>query len=227
MRYHSSTSAMTKTLLLIAVAVTHAYGATILWNQQPNTNTGGIQNQEFSDYPGFSTYQVNDIIVTGSSWHITAIREYYTNNIPWPANFNVRLNIFSKTGVLPLPSDAPSNGLVYAATDVAGAITIDGLDINLAPGAYWIGFTPQLDLSRGAEYQLFALSKVGDSSALRNPGGNVAVGTDWVTPAAFGSEGDGSITVFGDTSAPEPAVFQLMLPSVGILGLLYRRKTRA
>jgi hypothetical protein len=200
--------------------------AGVLWDQQPLDVSTGYVNQEFGDFPSFSAYQLHDVTVTGTGWNITSITEYFTTGA-WPGSFDARLNIFALSGSAPLPTDDPTSGLLYPAVNVESTlstVTLSGLNINLAPGDYWIGFTPVLDFgSSGQQFELVA-STVGNPSAVRNSGGGFGIGSDWTTTAAFGGATDGSITINGDalTSAPEPATYSLIGGGLLLAGLLKR-----
>jgi hypothetical protein len=195
--------------------------AGVLWDQQPLDTATGYINQEFGDAPASSTYQTHDITVTGGGWNITSITEYFTTGI-WPGSFNARLNIFALNGPTPLPTDDPTAGLIYPADNVettVSTVTLSGLSIYLAPGSYWIGFTPIVDLSSGGQQFELVASTVGSDSGVRNPGDGFGRGTDWMTTSAFNAPStDGSITINGDeiASTPEPGTAGL----IGAGGLL-------
>ena len=208
--------------------------AGVLWYQAPDTVAAAYVDQEFPDYAGYSTYQVHDVTVDPGGWTIQSITSYYTVGWgSWPSTASVRVNIFPKSGSLPLSGDDPTVGTVYAATlSVSGSstlVTVGGLSIPLAAGDWWIGLTPILLFgSDGQEYhQVVADAVVGDYSAVRNPGGSFGFGTAWATYTALGraTGGDGAILIEGVGGAiPEPATWSLLALGVGALAFLRRRK---
>jgi hypothetical protein len=204
-----------------------------LWDQQPFDTSTGYINQVlgYGGSSSYDTYQVHDVTVTGGGWNITSITEYFTSGFGnWPGSFNAKLNIFPLIGSLPQPADDPGSGLspIYAAQDVGGTVTLSGLNINLAPGSYWIGFTPIVNFdSYGQEFQLAAASIVGKPSGIRNPGNGFGEGADWMTTAAFGTALDGAITINGDASIPEPGTVSLLGAGGLLLAGLLKRVRRA
>jgi hypothetical protein len=222
-----------RTLAVFCLLAASQCFAGVLWDQQPLDGSTGYINQEFGDDPAFSTYQVHDITVTGGGWNITSITEYFTNNgSAWPGSFDARLNIFALNGPAPLSTDDPTAGLIYPAVNLAtimSTVTLSGLSIYLAPGSYWIGFTPIVDLSVGQQFQLVA-STVGNDSGVRNPGNGFADGSDWMTTSVFNADSpDGSITINGDevASAPEPGTASLFGAGGLLLAGLLKRVRRS
>jgi hypothetical protein len=202
--------------------------AGVLWQQLPNNLSLSWINQEFSDFPAFSAYPVNDVTVGPEGWQITSISEQFAAGGAWPSTFNVVLNIFSKSGPLPLVTDDPTAGSVQTATLVRGAtdvVTVSGLNILLAPGDYWIGFTPQLDYgSNGQEFQLVA-AQLGDFSAFRNPGDGFGFGNGWITSGTFGSGPDSDLAIEIDgnlAGAPEPGSIALL--GGGMAAVIFARR---
>jgi hypothetical protein len=222
---------ISRTLATLCLLSASQSFAGILWDQQPS-GTAAYINQEFGgDFAAYNTYQVHDVTVTGSGWNITSITEYFTAGT-WSDSFYARLNIFPLIGPAPQPTDDPTSGLIYPAANVEttiSTVTLSGLNLYLAPGSYWIGFTPIIDLSEGQQFQLVS-STVGSDSGVRNPGGAFSVGTNWLTTSAFevAPSTDGSITINGDeiASAPEPGTAGLIGTGGLLLAGLLRRVQR-
>ena len=222
---------MYKLALLLLMLLVLPLQAAVLWSQAPTgTNASAYIDQEFPDFPAFSTYQVADVTVGAGGWAIDSITSYFgSGGGSWPSSLDVRVNIFSKTGALPLASDDPTAGAEYAATLTADGsfldVTASGLGIHLAPGAYWIGMTPIVDFATyGQNFHWQTSGIVGDPSALRNPGNGFADGSDWGTYAMIGgTAGDGAILIEGTGATPEPAAYLLVAGGLGLLGLLRRR----
>jgi hypothetical protein len=208
--------------------------AGVLWYQAPDTVATAYVDQEFPDLLLYGTYQVHDVTVDPGGWTIQSITSYFTTGHGWPATGTARLNIFSKTGTLPMAGDDPTVGTSYAASlSVVGGstlVTAGGLSINLAAGAYWIGLTPIFAFSSPGQewHQVVAEAVVGDYSAVRNPGGGFGFGPNWGTYAMMGLlETDGAILIEGTAGSgaiPEPATWSLLALGVGALAFLRRRK---
>lgn len=98
-------------------------------------------------------------------------------------------------------------------------VEIQGLNIALADGDYWIGFAPIAPFGTyGQIYYYPTAAPWGDPSALRNPGGGFGFGTAWGTAAGMlGSPNDFTLVIEG-TAAPEPATWALVGLSLLALG---------
>ncbi len=209
----------------------------VLWDQQPDPARNAYVDQDFTDFPSFSTFIVSDVSFA-TNVRIDGVITYYTAGGNWPLGpATAMLNIFDKTGTLPGPGDNPltggpysgagivdveivagPNGLEVHATDLNG-----GAGISLPAGDYWIGLTPILDFgSFGQEFHQNSTSFVGDASAARNPGGGFGVGPDWFNAGqVFGGEPDydAAITILG---VPAPGTVALL----GLSGLVAARRRR-
>jgi hypothetical protein len=229
-------------ILCLCLFVTPAQ-AVVLWEQLPDLTSNAVVDQEFPDYPLYSTYLVNDVVVGGAGWHIDSVTGFFTTNPDfgnWPAVGDVRLNIFNKTAPLPLGTDDPAAGsLVSAAfTDMGGNqanVTASGLGIFLAPGEYWIGLTPRLPIDPyGQQFHWNSAALVGDLTGMRNPGGAFGAGTDWYTVQDWFANA-GASTGFEDSAfrvtgavVPEPTTLWVLGSALAVMaGVRARRKRRS
>jgi type II secretory pathway pseudopilin PulG len=213
-------------LALVAVAAfTATATADVLWDQS-NYNSGinAFVDQEFDDFPSYSSYMVMDVVSTG--WTVQSVSVYFTLGSGNWANVNqARLNYFAKTGNLPVAADDPTAGATVGVslTNLGDTweITASGLNVNLPAGEWWIGLTPLTNFaSQGQEFHR-AAPIMGVDTAWRNPGGGFALGTQWQTTAALGTDWvgvyDGAFKVLG---IPAPGALALL----GLAGLLGRRR---
>ncbi len=196
-------------------------GADILWDQSTlDPNGVGLANQEFSDFPTYSTYIVSDIVVT-APWHVGRMTQYYVNGSStpnWSGLTQGRLNIFPKTGSLPGAGNDPGTGIVVPITVASGSlnpVVTASLNLDLNPGNYWIGLTPLTAFgTHGQAFLAQALGVHGDPDAIRNPGGGFAFGTSWMPAGTIPGGHPGYEAAF-KLNWPEPS--SLVLISLGVL----------
>jgi hypothetical protein len=222
------------TLVLLVSLLPVCANAGILWQQTPSDGTTGYVNQEFSDFAAFSTYAVNDVTVGAGGWQINAITEPFTAN-NWPSSFSVILNIFAKSGALPVAGNDPTTGTTYAATlsrsGNIDTVTVSGLNISLSAGDYWIGFSPVLGFgASGQEFQLIS-STTGSFSGFRNPGNGFSWGTAWMTSTNLGNSTSNDLAIeidgtVGGAAVPEPGAMTLLGSAAAALLALRRRAIR-
>jgi len=214
-----------------------ASGAT-LWEQLADPSQQNFVDQEFGDFPAFSTYMVNDATFT-SAVSLSSITTWYTNNNggAWTGVTTARLNIFNDDGSgLPLGTDDPTGGTTVTVSTIVNGdglieMTADiaSLALILAAGDYWFGLTPIADFGVfGQEFHQGALGGVvGDQAAARNPGAAFGLGPAWFQAGqTFGGVNfDSAFAITGeDASVPEPGT--LFLLSAGLVALATRRRLK-
>ena len=212
-------------------AASGAWAQEVVWDAAVNPDLPSFIDQEFGDFPDFSSYLVHHIVLDRKT-AIFDITTYFTNvNLGWPLGaVDARLNIFDQVGSLPDNGlDNPEAGTLVTANianngDLGLTVTASlGGGLELQAGEYWIGLTPILDFlvasrefHRGTDFFL-------KNSAGRNPGGGFKLGTDWFDAGnTFGDppfDWGGAITI---TGVPTPGALALL----GVAGLLGTRRRR-
>jgi hypothetical protein len=189
-----------------------ARGAVLLQNDDIRFGHA-LVNQEFDDFPAFSSYTVQHV-QNYFDWIVTDIITYGTPFPVFPGDSvpvtvtAILANLVS-TGpftftTLPTASDLPGNLGSFAASYTVlssnvAEFHLSGLNVHLVgnqnrdfntnPWGNWIGMTP--DLPFGSYGQSFHyVNQFGSSleSAIRNPGGAVGflAGTDWMYTVGIG-----------------------------------------
>ena len=166
---------------------------------------GTAANQEFGDFPTYSTYLVADFTVPDPGFTLTSVVAPMTVNGAWGGVTIARLHLFPKVGNLPdnITDDPSASMVVTVSFDVnTGVLTTVGLNLNVAAGDYWIGLTAIAGFGEfGSSFRLEGANDNGDPDAARNPGGsfNFPAGTNWFTIEGFDGWGfhDIALTVEG------------------------------
>ena len=219
-------------LAVIALLAAPSYSfAEIVWEQAPDLSVeGGIIDQEFpiDGRNTYSTYLVNDVVF-GTGVNIVSVTSYFTNlNGAWAANVTQgRLNIFTNDP-LDNATDDPRNGqlvnVVVTATNGlrVNEVTASGLDIPLTAGRYWFGLSPISKIPQ--EFHYSSISRYGDETQFRNPGGGFGLGTDWGPARVLDPNfRDAAIRIESRVCCvPEPTTVGLL--SLGLVGLVSQRR---
>ena len=171
-----------KKLLLTLAALTMLTGvasADVLWDQSNfDPNWSGFWNSESGcalNWSGATVYAANDIMI-GDEVTIEKITTYYDQ-----LEFGIESATLAYLWIAPKAGTLPVNGVdnpltqgtlvtvtVSTMTDPATAyvVTADGLNIDMAPGDYWIALTPIFPAGFwGANFNITCLDPWGDSTA--------------------------------------------------------------
>ncbi|MCC6968950.1 MAG: PEP-CTERM sorting domain-containing protein [Phycisphaerales bacterium] len=191
----------------------------ILWDQSTTAFANAV-DQDFPDFPDFSTGMVDDFSTGGNTWNVNTVVTYYTfGSGLWPTSCTAQLSLFSKSGSSPTGADSVGNLGSVSATIVnlgsALAVVADTSGVGALQGIngdYWIGLTPTLAF--GTYLQEFhltsALADNGDGAYLRNAGGGFGIGTGWNDQGMIsGDSGDMLFTLDGDV-VPAPSAAALL-----------------
>jgi hypothetical protein len=190
----------------------------VLWDQSGLGIKAWI-DQVFVDLPGYDTYQVSDVSTGVDTWKVLKVTAWYTQGFgSWdPSTITTAsLSVFPKSG--PVPDDASDvvpeytvpatltsigDGKVWELT--ADTSAIEELYIS---GEFWIGITPDTSWAQHKqEYRLVASYALGDTTAVRNPGGSLSIGTAWMPLSTLDSSAagfDASLRLEGELYSPPP-----------------------
>ncbi len=197
-----------KKLVLFAMIALLAQSASALdlWDRSDFDAMGmGFFNSESGAPPmGITHYAVNHVVVGGSGWVIESVSNYYSNLDPaWGYGIlEGRLHIYAKTGPLPINgTDDPTVDVIVPMSATMEAdhwkVTATGLSINLMPGEYWIGITPNAPGGMwGPEIHLASFTSTGDATASYDPYGMPVAWFNFVPGV------DAAILIEGDLSTP-------------------------
>lgn len=221
--------------LLVATLSANNYAVSqdTIYDAAPNVDIGAFVDQQFGDFPDFSTYIVGHVPLD-NAYDIYTVTTYFTNlNNLWPqGTIQAVLNVLPQDGSLPPNDYDPSQGILIDAELAASgnglSLTADvtGLQLSLGPGDYWFGLTPILDFGTAGQEFHQGSDLQGKNSAGRNPLGGFGVGTDWFEAGpVFGGldQWTAALTVTGKKKViPEPATAGLL--ALGCVGLVIRRR---
>lgn len=178
-----------------------AEGAGILWDQSLPGTKAWI-DQAFTDLPTWSSYQVCDVSTGEAIWFVSRITTWYTRGHgSWsPADITTAwLSVFPKLGALPGDGDlvpflsvpatlTPVGDTLWElSADTSGVAELQGI-----VGEWWIGLTPLTTWSEhGQEYRIVTNFGQLSATAIRNPGGSLAIGPAWSSLAVLDAFGVG------------------------------------
>lgn len=192
-----------------------------LWDQS-YTNFIGIVDQDFADFPTYSTVEVDDFTTGGQTWNVDTVVTYFTYNSAWVGNHTAQLSLYKKTSGMPGSGDHMGNlgsvpvtiydlggSALAVVADTSGVGGMQGLN-----GDFWVGLTPSLAFgSYGQAFHLLSgNATIGDGARNRNEGGSFGFGSDWLDgPGLFGGlpNNDHCYTLGGEV-VPAPGAAALL-----------------
>lgn len=82
----------------------------VLWNQS-TTNFNGVVDQDFPDYPTYSSGMVDDFTTGGQTWNVNRVTTYYTQGFGiWGTGIgSAQLSLYTKSGSTPGGADLVGN----------------------------------------------------------------------------------------------------------------------
>ncbi|MBX3112882.1 MAG: PEP-CTERM sorting domain-containing protein [Fimbriimonadaceae bacterium] len=230
------------TTLAALGAFAHAQLSGNLYLAQANDGGTGIVDQEFGDFPDYSTGAGN-VVTFATSVQLADVQTRLTDSGTWIADGvnSGRLTISKFDGSAPSTQHTPggaSSGsdIVYdgvlsaTMTNVSGTLFNFVGDASLVPvidaGTYFVTFTGIADF--GAHGQAFHMESSDTSvdSWARNPGGSFGLsgGTDWFkTSLQSGWPTQISLGINGKEAVPEPATMAVLAAGAALLARRRRK----
>ena len=153
----------------------------VLYDQYDNGGPNATRSTSFSDLPDFSTDLADDFVVpAGQTWNVQSIDadgSYLYG--PGPAN---GWNVFIYADNAGLPG-----AQIFSATNQPVVVIGTTFTVNLATpailsaGTYWIEIQANMTFTPQGEWDWTdRMLQANSGSAIRNPGGAVGCGTDWI-----------------------------------------------
>lgn len=211
-----------------------------LYLAQANDTGGNFVNQEFGDFPTFTT-GIGNVVTFGSAVNLTDVQIRMTEAAAgtWISGgvnqARLTISVFSGTpsvnhtfGAASVGGDIAYSAIVNASiTNVTNKIfnfVGDATGVtNLAAGTYLVSLTGIADFGvRGQSFQQASLAQASDSWA-RNPGGGfgLPIGTNWGMLSAATTFREASMGING-AAVPEPATMAIL--GLGVAALARRRR---
>ena len=153
----------------------------VLYDQYNNAGPNATRSTAFTDLPDFSTDLADDFVVpAGQTWNVQSIDADGTYFFgPGPAtDWNVF--IYTDSGGLP-------GTQIFSATNQPVVVVGTTFTVNLpvaavlSAGTYWVEIQANMTFDPQGEWEWTdRMLQSNSGSAIRNPGGAVGCGTDWI-----------------------------------------------
>ena len=185
-------------LLSFFVAVEAADAAYVIDTGAGSATKPYVVGPQFGTYGQFTLTQTT---------RITGIEFFGTITSPGTALFNISFGGANAPGIFMF-----TQTMAFGAAAGEGWYGLSGLDLELGPGTYWVGFASGGDG--------FAAQHYGDAA---NPLGNEA----YYTPAGTYADADSANLAWRLSiaeGAPEPAAWAMMILGFGAVGTALRRR---
>jgi hypothetical protein len=153
----------------------------VLYDQYNNAGPNATRSTTFTDLPTFSTDLADDFVVAaGQTWNVQSIDADGTYNFgPGPAT---DWNVFIYTDNAGLPGTQ-----IFSATNQPVVVVGTTFTVNLpvaavlSAGTYWIEIQANMTFDPQGEWEWTdRMLQANQGAAIRNPGGDVGCGTDWI-----------------------------------------------
>ena len=153
----------------------------VLYDQYNNAGPNATRSTAFTDLPDFSTDLADDFVVpAGQTWNVQSIDADGTYFFgPGPAtDWNVF--IYTDSGGLP-------GTQIFSATNQPVVVVGSTFTVNLpvaavlSAGTYWVEIQANMTFDPQGEWEWTdRMLQSNSGAAIRNPGGAVGCGTDWI-----------------------------------------------
>ena len=153
----------------------------VLYDQYNNAGPNATRSTTFTDLPDFSTDLADDFVIpAGQTWNVESIDADGTYSFgPGPAtDWNVFL--YTDNGGLP-------GTQIFSATNQPVVVVGTTFTVNLpvaavlSAGTYWIEIQANMTFNPQGEWDWTdRMLQSNSGAAIRNPGGAVGCGTDWI-----------------------------------------------
>jgi hypothetical protein len=153
----------------------------VLYDQYNNAGPDATRSTTFTDLPDFSTDLADDFVVpAGQTWNVQSIDADGTYFFgPGPAT---DWNVFIYTDSSSLPGTQ-----IFSATNQPVVVVGTTFTVNLpvaavlSAGTYWIEIQANMTFDPQGEWEWTdRMLQSNSGAAIRNPGGAVGCGTDWI-----------------------------------------------
>jgi len=153
----------------------------VLYDQYNNAGPEATRSTTFTDLPDFSTDLADDFVVpAGQTWNVQSIDADGTYAFgPGPA---IDWNVFIYTDSGGLPGTE-----IFSATNQPVVVVGTTFTVNLpvaavlSAGTYWIEIQANMTFNPQGEWEWTdRMLQSNSGAAIRNPGGAVGCGTDWI-----------------------------------------------